>query len=138
MAKFDWTETFALHVPEIDGDHQTMLALMKAVQKAVNAGDPESARRYLRRVLEFTERHFRNEEAFLRGAGYGDVERHTQYHSALLERAQDLETACAQIHSPRERAYCHAQLLDFLADDVMRGDLSLKLFLEENGWTVPS
>ncbi len=44
MPKLEWLESFELRGPEIDGDHRTMLDMMKAVQSAAAASERHRSR----------------------------------------------------------------------------------------------
>jgi len=137
MPKLEWLESFELRVPEIDGDHRTMLDLMKIVRAAIAAGDRRRGEHYLARLLAFTQGHFAREENLLEGWGYPGTARHANYHTELLERAVAVRRACADIESPRTFGECCEEMMSFLVDDVVRGDMQLKSFLENAELTLP-
>lgn len=137
MLKLEWLDTFELGVPEIDGEHRTMLDLMKAVQLAVAARDRKRGEQYLDRLLAFSRSHFAREETLLEGWGYPDTAKHANYHAKLLERAIALKQVCAEIESAEAFEECCKEMMSFLVDDVVRGDLNLKSFLEDAGLVLP-
>ncbi len=138
MNKFEWLESFELRVPEIDGDHRAMLDLMKAVRTAAAAGNRERVEHYLDRLFAVTQNHFMREETLLLRWGYPDAKMHANYHQRLLDRAKAVRRACAQIESPEAFEECCDEMMTFLVDDVVRGDMKMKSFLESNGLTLPS
>ena len=138
MNKFEWLESFELRVPEIDGDHRAMLDLMKAVRTAAAAGNRERVEHYLDRLFAVTQNHFMREETLLLRWGYPDAKMHAHYHQLLLDRAKTVRRACAQIESPEAFEECCDEMMTFLVDDVVRGDMKVKSFLESNGLTLPS
>ncbi len=138
MAKLGWLESFDLGIPEIDGDHRTMLDLMKVVRSAAADGNRQRSAQYLDRLLAFSQSHFAREETLLEGWGYPDTAKHAKYHAELLERAVAVRQACAEIEAPEAFEKCVEEMMSFLADDVVRGDMKLKSFLEYAGLVLHS
>jgi len=136
MPKLEWLDTFELGVPEIDGDHRAMLDLMKAVQSAMAAGDRKTGEQLLDRLLAFAVGHFDREQALLERWGYPEAETHATYHWNLLSRAVAVRKACAEIENQTSFNECSEEMLSFLVNDVVRGDMKLKSFLEEAGLTI--
>lgn len=137
MHKLEWLETLEFRVPEIDGDHRAMLDLMKAVQSAARARDRERSEKFLDRLLTFSKNHFRREEKLLKSWGYSAVDKHAEYHAGLLERAKAVRRACAKIETSENFEECCGEMLSFLVDDIVRGDLKLKSFFEDAGLSLP-
>jgi hemerythrin-like metal-binding protein len=133
----EWLESFELRVPEIDGDHRTMLDLMRAVQAAAAVGDRPRGEHYLARLLAFSMDHFAREQALLGSWGYPDVESHAKYHDELVERAKAVMSTCAQTQTPEAYKECCEKMMAFLVDDVLRGDMKFKSFLEDAKLTLP-
>lgn len=136
--RFEWLETFELGVPEIDNDHRAMLALMKALQSSAKAGDRRTSVKLLDRLLAFSHDHFAREEAFLRRWNYQEEGEHRRYHEGLYARAQAVKKACAQTESRKGFDECCEEMMSFLVDDIVRGDLGLKSFLQDAGLTLPA
>jgi len=137
VQKLEWLESFELRVPEIDGDHRTMLELMNAVRSAAAIHDRKRGERYLDRLLVFSASHFAREETLLERWNFPDAEKHAKYHAGLLERAEAVRKACAKIETPGAFEECCEEMLSFLVDDVVRGDIQLKSFLENAGLAMP-
>ena len=132
MPKLEWLESFELGVPEIDGDHRTMFRLIKAVQSTA-LRDRNRARKYLDRFLDFTRSLFAREETLLRDRGYPGTATHAHYHAEIPKQAEAARRLCDHIEEPEALEKCCNELISFLVDDVVRGDLKLKSFLEEAG-----
>jgi len=137
VKKLEWLESFELNVPEIDGDHRAILELMKAVRGAASRGHRQRVEHYLDRLFDLCTNHFEREEALMRRGGYPEAEVHAVYHRRLLERAAAVRTACAVIDSTAEFEACCEELMTFLVDDVVRGDMKMKSFLEDAGLVIP-
>jgi hemerythrin len=136
VKKFEWLESFELRVPEIDGDHRAILDLMKAVRAAAARGNRERVEHYVERLFILCRNHFAREEALMQRWGYPEAIQHAGYHSRLLERAEAVRRACAEAPSLEGFEACCDELMTFLVDDVVRGDMKMKSFLEEAGLTV--
>jgi len=138
MSKYEWLETFELRVPEIDGDHRSMLDLMKAVRVEAHAGRKARTAAALDRLIAFSKEHFQREEAFLASHGYGSTNEHTEYHGELLDRAVALKETCCKLVSPDEIEGCCDELMSYIVDDIVKGDMQLKSFLQEAKLTLPA
>lgn len=136
MLSFKWKKVFELQVPEIDGDHRTIMAMMKAVETAAVSGDRERCLSYLDRLLDFIAEHFRREENLLRRWGYGGTERHAEYHDELYSAAITMKNACSDNQSSEEFEDCCYEMMSFLIDDIIRGGLALKSFLQDAKLTM--
>ncbi|MEO3430234.1 hemerythrin domain-containing protein [Pelagibius sp. CAU 1746] len=137
MKRFDWLESFELRVPEIDGDHRAMLELMKATRAAAAAGNRTKVEHFLDRLFALTQNHFMREETLLLRWGYPDAKTHAMYHQRLLDRAKAVRRACGKIESQEAFEECCEEMMTFLVDDVVRGDLKMKSFLQSNDLTLP-
>jgi len=127
-----------MRVPEIDGDHRAILGLMNAVRSTAAAGNRERVDHYLERLLALSKAHFAREEALLERWGYPEAKTHATYHARLLQRAKTLHQTCAQIESAEAFEECCEELMSFLVDDVVGGDMKLKSFFEASRLTLPS
>lgn len=133
MQKLEWRESFELGNPEIDGDHRVMLELMKAVEAAASVHDRRRSERCLDRFLDFTELHFSREESLLERWGYPGWQAHADYHADLVSRAKEVRKVCATVETPEDYQRCCEKMMSFLMDDVIRGDMKLKSYLENAG-----
>ena len=137
VPKLEWVESFTLRVPEIDGDHRTILDMMKVVQSAAAIRDRERVEHYLDRLLYYFQSHFAREEALLERWNCPDLEKHAKYHAGLFERAVETRELCAKIESPEAFDECCGEMMSLLVEDIVRGDMKLKSFLEKAGLTLP-
>jgi hemerythrin-like metal-binding protein len=138
LQDLELTDNFLLGVPEIDGDHQVMLDLIKAVMGAVRVRNDGRCERYLNRLFAYTQSHFEREERLLRNWNFPDIDKHKSYHTALLARAESLREVCRNVESEQEYQTCCEQMMSFLVDDVIRGDVQLKSFVERAGLALPA
>ncbi len=137
MPKLVWLETFEIGVPEIDDDHKQILSVMRNVRSAAEREQTDLCGKYLDELLVVSRAHFQREEDFLRKWEYGDLEGHIRYHQALYSRADAMKKTCQDALPGKDLETCCGEMMDFLIDDVIRGDLPLKSFFQEKGLAKP-
>jgi hemerythrin len=128
-----WLDAYALGIPEIDGDHRTIVVLMQMISDAATSPDRERIEMLFDRVIAFARSHFKREEFFLRHWNYPDVLDHAKYHQDLVTRAEKAKHACLDLQQSTAFVECCNSLVSFIVDDVIRGDLKFKSFLQEKG-----
>ncbi len=132
-AKLEWFGTFELGVPEIDDDHKRLLSVMRDIQSSAEQGSTDECEQNLGKLLDEIRAHFGREEEFLRKLGYDGVQDHIAYHAELYSRAEAAKNSCQKLASQEDLLDCCEELMSFLIDDIVRGDMPLKSFFEEKG-----
>lgn len=135
MINLEWLETFELGNPEIGNDHKELLAAMKRIAAAAVVEDFDLCGQLLDELVVQSEAHFRREEELLENAGYRFVDFHREYHSALIARAEEMKKICKGVKSRGNFKACCDEMMSFLVDDIIGGDLNFKSFLQEKGLT---
>ena len=133
MDRLDWLETFELGIPEVDADHRELLAIMKRIESAADAGAFNEYGSLLDELIDFSVDHFAREEAMLVEVGYPNAEIHKVYHARLLDRARSVKDICKEIRSRENFKECCEEMFGFLVDDIVTGDLKFKSYLENKG-----
>lgn len=134
MHNLRWSPTFETGVAEIDDDHRAMFALATEIGDGIAKQDA-GFRTALQQFIALAELHFAKEEDILVRAGYPNVDRHKAYHTALLTKARQLKAVCDRKDDPAQAGKCYGALVEFLIDDVVRGDTQFKSFLDAEGLT---
>jgi len=134
MDKLTWSPAFETGVADIDDDHRAMFALANEIGDGVAKQD-EAFRAELQRFIALAEAHFAKEEDLLVRSGYPDVEAHKAYHASLLNKAKELKAICDGKDDPQQAGACYLALVDFLVDDIVRGDTRFKSHLDHRGLT---
>lgn len=85
--KIEWSDSYLLGIPEIDGQHKKLLAVANGLYEAASG----SAERYkldmsknLKKLTDYTEYHFSSEEEFMRSYGYSGADEHKKFHDAFI------------------------------------------------------
>jgi hemerythrin-like metal-binding protein len=87
MSPFEWRSELLLHIPEIDGQHQELVARASDLRNALDAATPRhELQAMLSALIESAENHFRSEEKMMRAHRYNGYAPHAAEHADLLEQ----------------------------------------------------
>ncbi len=125
-----WAESFELGVEEIDSEHREMFNIARDLEQAAQRHDLEKCSTLVDHFIESCKRHFENEEAFLARIGYPDIEVHSKYHKSLVNKAKALKVTCGKEIESERMEKCYLDTINLLLDDIVRGDLSFKSYLQ--------
>jgi hemerythrin len=84
MSTFQWQESYSLNIPQIDRQHQKLVALIGDMYEAMKMGKgQEAAGLVLLELINYTRTHFATEEKLMKAHAYSGYDRHKQEHEAL-------------------------------------------------------
>jgi len=114
MSLLEWTEDMRVGVPELDADHQGLIAVVNRLE--ANVKDPERRnviRQCLYALLRYAEVHFKREERVMAACDFPGLEHHKDEHRDFVEKIRDF------LHRSEDdpdaaAAIVSEQLLDFL------------------------
>lgn len=96
----EWRAEYSVGIVEIDSQHKELLRLFSCVEEAVVTRQGWSAIHYgLVEVRQFTQFHFKFEEALMRLYGYTDSAEHAEAHRKILREVVGIEQASVQKHA---------------------------------------
>ena len=131
-----WLETFELGVPEIDGDHRVIVSLMKAVEASLAGGHNKQAIPLIDLLIAFAADHFRREETLLAAWNYPELTVHCQYHRGLLETIDHIKKACLEKKGSESFKDCCDEMMRYIIDDVVQGDMHIKSHLQHSNLVI--
>lgn len=132
---FERWDAYELGVPEIDGDHRTLVLMVNQIRTLAGQVDGTRLETFLDRFIAFSESHFEREEALLENWGFPNVLEHRGYHRALLDKARNMKRAGLTAVTAESLLEFANELTAFIIDDVIRGDMKFKSFLQKKGLT---
>jgi len=89
-----WTEDFSVGVRLIDEQHKVLLGLINELHAGMRARRSDDVLvDVVRRLKEYTVKHFAQEEELLDRYGYPEREAHKKIHAKLVQQVLDFETA---------------------------------------------
>ena len=133
MQRFKWAPTFEIGVEEIDNDHRHLVALAQQVSEAAEKGEGETCRSLVEGFVAALQSHIANEERLLAGIRYEDFATHKRYHELLLAKTRELKKTCDEAIKRGEAAACYLEVVGFVIDDMLRGDMTLKSYFDHRG-----
>ena len=133
MKKLAWYEYFEIGVDFIDDDHKNLLKIMLDTKLAIEEGDNKKCVMLLTSLLSEARDHFRREEEYLLKAKYPGLEKHKVYHNEMIKKADTTKRICEGIQTDHDLSECFDNMANFLIDDILRGDVVFKSFLEYEG-----
>lgn len=84
MAGLTWTESYSVGNALLDSDHRILMNLVNQLQDALETGQSRDVLGSVVNVLaEYTEHHFRREEAMLARSGFPGLDGHRAEHRRL-------------------------------------------------------
>jgi hemerythrin len=87
MSLFEWRSELLLHIPEIDRQHQELVARAGELHNAMSLAAPKPQLQILLSALILcAENHFRSEEELMLAQGYEGRAEHASRHAQLLEQ----------------------------------------------------
>ncbi len=85
-----WSDSMSIGVPEVDAQHQQLLALVNDTEAAVQAGaGREDAAKALQRLCDYVVEHFATEEALMDPDAYPEYDKHMSEHMECTNLALD-------------------------------------------------
>jgi len=134
MTELLWHDFLKIGVDFIDNDHKKLLEIMQEIKSSIKEGDYEKRTSLLALLLKEAEEHFSREEKFLSEVNFPDQEKHKMYHKELLIKADATKRLCEEIESEHDLQECFDGMFEFLIDDILRGDIKFKSYLEYEGY----
>lgn len=131
MAQLAWSEAYAVGNAMLDSDHRILLSLLNQLQDATETGQSRAVVGTVVNVLvEYTEHHFRREEALMAAAGYPQLEAHMASHRDLEARVRDIRDRW----NDGERSVLDDEVLTFLkkwlTEHILGADKSYRPWIE--------
>ncbi len=91
MAMFEWDDSFAIGVGELDAQHQRLIVAINAFYEGLRGGKPQAAlAQLLKFMIDYLNLHFKAEEQFMERHGYPDLAQHRQEHQAFVRETSEM------------------------------------------------
>jgi hemerythrin len=133
MPLLEWSAKYSVNVRELDWQHQQLFGMLNELYDAMQQGNGRAiVGAILERLLNYTQYHFKSEEALLREHGYAEDASHRAEHAALTHRTRALlrrfEGGELGVASETLRF-----LADWLKSHIVASDLRYAQFLNGKG-----
>lgn len=129
-----WRDCFDIGVDFIDSEHREILSILRCIGQAVCDGNLCECAKASDTLINAAKEHFRHEEKYLEEVDFPRLAEHKKYHIELLEQAEHVKEICEGDRNKHSLKECFDIMESFLIDDVLRGDIDFKSYLEYNGY----
>jgi len=124
---FEWSDKFTLGVAFMDEEHKKLFEFAQDFHDAQSAdSNREAVIKLFDRLLDYTTRHFRNEEEIMHRLGYAGLESHVNEHRRLTHEVMELYKNKMSIFSENMDEF----LLSWLTNHILNVDRDLADFLK--------
>lgn len=132
MGVLAWSEAYAVGNAMLDSDHRILMNLINQLHDATETGQSRAVVGTVVSVLvEYTEHHFRREEAVLAAAHYPHLDAHRQSHHALEEKVRDIRDRW----NAGDRSVLDDEVMSFLkrwlTEHILGADKSYRPWIED-------
>lgn len=132
MGFYQWKDSFALGVSEIDGQHKTFLDYLNSCYQDVSSGNKENIDPgLLDNLKSYAAIHFRYEEALMLAGHYPDLDNQVKQHHYFESKIAELEVFEA-VGGKRTAESLLTFLRDWLLDHILVQDKRFSLTLKQN------
>lgn len=133
MAVLKWDDSYSVKVTMLDDHHKTLFSIVnRFYDVSQKTDDKNELCEVFKRVLDYTQMHFKIEEHYMQKYGYPDFEGHKKRHEDLLKKAASLyEGIEAGTKGIKELAV--AFLKEWLEGHIKGTDTKYSSHLNKNG-----
>lgn len=113
MSFVDWSSAYSVHHPLLDEQHQKLFSIINNLHDAMFAKKGrEAVGLAIRELVEYTHKHFSEEERQMELRGYPGLAEHKRVHAELLKKVKDIDH---QYHHSNESVA--GEMIGFLVSD---------------------
>lgn len=112
---YTWDDSYSLGIPILDEEHKRLLDLLNKFLQSLHTEDEKSViKSTFDKLLEYTNEHFTNEEAFMAKHKYPDLKNHKKEHTRLTKEVVQLNESKKYIFSDNIADFLIAWLTDHI------------------------
>ena len=130
---FSCTEKYAVKVATLDHEHQNLFKIINDLDDALAAGKArEVVAGVLKRLIDYTATHFKNEEAIMAKHNFPGLAAHRSEHQSLVEQVLKFQADFAA-GKPEVAVSLLPFLQNWLKNHIMKTDKKYSQFLNDHG-----
>ena len=131
MANIAWKDQYRIGYKDIDAQHRVLLDLLNELIDLMDGGGaPEQISSIFQRLCSYALLHFRNEERYLRAAGYPDLGPQESEHASFVQQLLDFNQAYDP-SDPRLLAETRGFLQHWFLGHILRSDMAYVPFMKQ-------
>lgn len=133
MPLLTWNSKYSVGIQAMDSQHTQLFDMVNDLHSAMMQGKAQSVTGpLLRRLAEYTQRHFSAEEALMASKNYPDLTKHKAEHVALTKQVSEF---LARFEKGENTLSLHLMnfLRDWLMNHIQKEDQKYGAFLNKQG-----
>ena len=130
------SENIGVGVQEIDTEHDLLLGVVRALERAVHAAPRTQVETLLQQLSELSRVHFATEEIMMRLYAYPEFAGHQLEHARLVDQIDQVRAEFAKGHVQPTRSFSSA-LHHWFTEHIRTHDVALARFVRESGSDSP-
>jgi hemerythrin len=130
------SEGMGLGVEEMDGEHDLLLGVVHALERAVDAAPRAQVEELLQQLSELSRVHFATEEILMRLHAYPEFAAHQLEHAHLVEQIEQVRAEFAKGHVQPTRSFASA-LHHWFSEHIRNHDVALSRYVQASGSPSP-
>jgi hemerythrin len=123
-----WDETMSVGVPELDSQHQALIALINDAYEAIRKHDEHLMTTLLDQMREYAVMHFHFEEEYMQQNGYPDLASHRELHDGFNDKVDEFQQ---QLHSRTNFSQVFVFLSRWLTAHIMKEDMRYTKYMAQ-------
>jgi hemerythrin-like metal-binding protein len=135
--KIVWSDAYSVGVADLDRQHRKLIDMINQLGDLPAEKNAESAaalHEILSALFDYTQTHFRDEEAHLRRMGYPQLEAHEREHAAFVAKIATFNMAA--LGGILDSMGVQRYLREWLLSHILKSDMHYRRFAEENNSTL--
>lgn len=115
--KIEWSEDYSVGDASIDEEHLRLMNIINDFNQAIITGQAKkNLAKLFDSLVDYTVKHFKNEEQLMRAANYHDLEAHIEEHRAFVHKVMALNKEKDYVFSSNISSFLHTWLLEHILD----------------------
>lgn len=130
------SEHVGVGVREMDTEHDLLLGVVQALEKAVDTAPRAQVDALLQQLSEYARVHFATEEIMMRLYAYPEFARHQLEHARLVEQIDEVRGEFTKGQVQPTRSFANA-LQHWFTEHIRSHDVALARFVREASPSTP-
>ena len=125
----EWKDQFSVKNEELDMQHQKLFVLVNHIlesMKTEKAKDTTFINDILNQLYDYTQYHFKDEEAYMEQIGYAGLEAQRKAHDAFINRLEEMNLEEVDEHQQQTLEEMMEFLTGWLVNHILHMDKKIK------------
>lgn len=133
MPFLKWSDSFRIGDERLDSDHKGLFEILNRLHdELLKNNRREAADKAIVELLDYSKRHFSEEEGVMKTVGYRGYEEHKARHDELIHRLQDYEYRKSQGDLEATRQLYGFLLGDWLWKHIIEMDMKIAPYIAKH------